>query len=280
MPDIGILNPGAMGSSVAGAVRQSGRTVYWVSEGRSAESRGRAEKTDLTDAGTLNELVKRCRMILSVCPPEFAPDVAGSVSAAGFKGIYVDANAISPGRSRGLGESLETMGISYVDGGIIGGPDFSGGRSFLYLSGPHAASVPEIFEGSDLHVVVLDGPLGAASALKMCYAAWTKGTKALLGGILALAEQEEVGDTLLEQWQASQPALYESAEKQVRQTTAKAWRFAGEMEEIADTFLSAGLPEGFHRAAAEIYRRQARFKGAPELPSLDDIIRAVLKSDS
>ena len=268
-----------MGASIAAAVRQTGRTVYWVSEGRSEESRKRAEKADLTDAGSLAEMAKRCGMVLSVCPPEFSRDVAASVADSGFEGIYVDANAISPDRSREVGAILESSGISYVDGGIVGGPNFGEGRSFLYLAGVLASRVPEVFEGSGLNVVVLDGPLGLASALKMCYAAWTKGTKALLGGILSVAEKENVRDKLVQQWKVSQKPLYEKAEAQVRQTTAKAWRFAGEMEEIADTFVTAGLPEGFHRAAAEIYRRQARFKGAPELPSLDEIIRAVLEPE-
>ncbi len=281
MPEnaIGILHPGAMGSSIAAAVRQSGRTVCWVSQGRSGDSRERAERADLTDAGNLGELVGRCRLILSVCPPEFASDVAASVSEAGYEGIYVDANAISSGRSREMGATLEGAGINYVDGSIVGGTDFSQGLSYLYLSGPHAPSVLEIFEGSDLHVVVLGGPVGSASALKMCYAGWTKGSMALIGGILSLAEKESVRDALLEQWKVSQAELYKGAENKVRQSTAKAWRFAGEMEEIADTFQSATLPDGFHRAAAEIYRRQAGFKDAVETPSLDEIIRSVLEPD-
>ena len=268
-----------MGSSIAAAVRQSGRRVLWASEGRSGESRRRAETADLTDAGNLGELVNESRLILSVCPPEFSSEVGASVSQSGFQGIYVDANAISPARSRELGASLEEGGVSYVDGSIVGGPDFNKGLSYLYLSGPDAPSVLEIFEGSDLHVVVLDGPVGSASALKMCYAAWTKGSAALLGGILSLAEEERVRDALLEQWKVSQGELYKEAEKKVRQSTAKAWRFAGEMEEIADTFQGAALPDGFHRAAAEIYRRQSGFKDATELPSLDEVIQAVLGSD-
>ncbi|AWT59300.1 MAG: hypothetical protein DF168_00484 [Candidatus Moanabacter tarae] len=269
-----------MGSSIAVAIQQNGQRVLWASEGRSEDSHMRAEKANLEDAGNLPTLVIESGLILSVCPPEFSPQTGANVSESGFKGIYVDANAISPARSRELGVLMEKIGVSYVDGSIVGSSDFSKGSSYLYLSGPKAPLVSEIFEGSDLHVVVLDGPLGAASALKMCYAAWTKGSAALLSGILSLAKDESVLDELWEQWKVSQKGLYTGAEQRVLEGTAKAWRFAGEMEEIANAFLGSSLPDGFHRAAAEIYRRQSGFKDASELPPLDEVIRTVLGSKS
>lgn len=277
---IGILHPGEMGSSIAAAVLQSSQRVLWTSEGRSEESHRRAEKVDLKDAGSLHELVNESCLIISVCPPEFSQETGANVYESGFQGIYVDANAISPARSRKLGALMEKGGVRYVDGSIVGGPDFSKGLSYLYLSGPEAPLVSEIFEGSDLHVNVLDGPVGAASALKMCYAAWTKGSAALLGGILSLAQDESVIDELWEQWKVSQKELYTGAEQRVLEGTVKAWRFAGEMEEIANAFLGSDLPDGFHRAAAEIYRRQSGFKDAAELPPLDELISTVLGSKS
>lgn len=277
---IGILHPGEMGSSIAVAVQKSGQRVLWASEGRSEDSHRRAEEANLKDAGSLHKLVIESCLILSVCPPEFSPETGANVSESRFQGIYVDANAISPARSRELGALMEKEGVRYVDGSIVGGPDFSKGSSYLYLSGPEAPLVSEVFEGSDLHVVVLDGPVGAASALKMCYAAWTKGSAALLSGILSLAKDECVLDELWEQWKVSQKGLYTGAEQRVLEGTGKAWRFAGEMEEIANAFLGSALPDGFHRAAAEIYRRQSCFKDASQLPPLDEVIRTVLASKS
>ena len=69
----------------------------------------------------------------------------------------------------------------------------------------------------------------------------------------------------------------EHAELRARRVTTKAWRFAGEMDEIASTFKSAGLHGGFHRAAGEVYRRLAGFKDRDELPELDVVLAALLK---
>jgi hypothetical protein len=125
-------------------------------------------------------------------------------------------------------------------------------------------------------VIVLDGPAGAASALKMTYAAWTKGSQGLLAGVLALAESQGVTDALQNEWSLSQPELARSAANRTRRVTAKAWRFVGEMLEIADTFEKAGLPREFHEGAAEVYRRMAGFKEAGEVPSLEDVIGSLL----
>jgi hypothetical protein len=125
----------------------------------------------------------------------------------------------------------------------------------------------------------MQGPAGKASALKMSYAAYTKGTTALIGAILAVSEREGVREMLQREWSLSQPQLAEEAEGRVRRTTAKAWRFEGEMHQIAATFAAAGLPDGFHQAAANVYERQARFKDSGELPSLVEVLRALLGLD-
>ena len=129
-----------------------------------------------------------------------------------------------------------------------------------------------MWAASDLEpILVGDGP-GAASALKMAYAAWTKGTSALLLGVHALAAAEGVHEPLLEEWGRSQPELERRSDGARRGAVPKAWRFAGEMEEIADSFAAADLPDGFHRAAAAIYRELADFKDADPAPELDDIL--------
>ncbi|MCW5853269.1 MAG: DUF1932 domain-containing protein, partial [Anaerolineae bacterium] len=135
------------------------------------------------------------------------------------------------------------------------------------------------FAAGPLETRTLGDEIGTASALKMCYAAYTKGTTALLCAILATADRLGVRESLYEQWNQDEAGFAEGVDRRVRGVTAKAWRFAGEMEEIAATLDAAGLPSGFHLAAANVYRRLAPFKGAAETPSLETALAALLTSD-
>jgi 3-hydroxyisobutyrate dehydrogenase-like beta-hydroxyacid dehydrogenase len=245
---VGLLHPGEMGSAVGAVLRSRGHEVLWASEGRSDDTARRAAEAALEDAGSVAELARRSDVILSICPPHAALDVAGSV--AGFDGIYVDANAISPETSREVAARVPR----YVDGGIIGGPPREPGDTRLYLSGEDAPRVAELFEGSALEPVVLSGPVGTASAMKMVYAAWSKGSAALLLAVRATAHAEGVEGALAEEWARSIPGLEERWQRAVRSANKKGWRWVGEMEEIAATFAAAGQPDGFHRAAAEVFR--------------------------
>ncbi len=112
----------------------------------------------------------------------------------------------------------------------------------------------------------------------MCFAAYSKGTTALLSAVLAAAEALDVREELAQQWSRNGSDFAEQAAQNVRQVTAKAWRFVGEMEEIAATFSEAGVPGDFHLAAADIYRRMANFKGVSVTPSLEDVLAALLRS--
>lgn len=275
--NIGIIHPGAMGVSVAASAANSGNRVMWASEGRSDETRARAEEHSLEDVGSLAELVRRCSVIVSVCPPHAALDVAASVAACSFDGLYIDANAVSPASALDVRATVERGGASFVDGGIVGGPAWEPGETWLYLSGREAERAAHCFARGPLETTVLGPEPGRASAVKMCYAAYTKGTTALLSAIVAAACRLGVFDALMEQWARDWPGLPDSARRRATRVTKKSWRFAGEMDEIADTFESAGVPGGFHRAAGEIYRRTAHFKGASELPSLDDVVDALTK---
>ena len=272
---IGVLHPGAMGASVATAAAAAGNTVLWVSTGRSVATRQRAEHAHLVELRSLTEVAELADLIFSVCPPHAAVDLVESVARTGFSGIFVDANAISPERSRLIGKTIETSGGRFVDGGLIGPPAWHSDTTRLYLCGQGAEDVAGCFRGSPLEALVLDAPMGAASALKMVYAAYTKGTTALLSAILAVAEQEGVLPFLQREWELSQPSLAESSINQVRSNAGKAWRFAGEMHEIADTFASSSLPAEFHLAAAEVYRRLSEFKDVGEPPPIGDIIRSL-----
>jgi 3-hydroxyisobutyrate dehydrogenase-like beta-hydroxyacid dehydrogenase len=239
---VGLLHPGEMGAAVGAVLRGQGVRVVWASEGRSEETRARAEAAGLEDAGSVVE-VARSDVVFSICPPHAALEVARS---AEFPGVYVDANAVSPATAR---EVAEAVG-EFVDGGIVGSPPREPGTARLYLSGDRASEVAELFAGSALDARVVSN----ASAVKMAYAAWTKGTAAMLLAIRELARREGVEDTLLAEWDLSVPELRERYERARRSAEAKGWRWVGEMEEIAATFEADGLPGGFHRAAAEVYR--------------------------
>ncbi|NUM49446.1 MAG: DUF1932 domain-containing protein [Anaerolineales bacterium] len=276
MLKIGILHPGEMGISLAASALQNGHAVSWVSEGRSPATQARAIQFGLTDAQTLAQLCAQCTLILSVCPPHAAETVAREVLACGYQGLYVDANAISPQRAIQIGHLLTQAGIAFVDGGIIGGPAWEPNRTWLYLSGPQAQEVAACFANGPLMTQVLDEIPGSASALKMCYAAYTKGTTALLSAILATAESLGVRAALAQQWDREGNDFTAQTTQRLRRVTAKAWRFVGEMEEIAATFQAAGMPGAFHEGAADIYRRLAPFKDASATPSLEEVLIALL----
>jgi 3-hydroxyisobutyrate dehydrogenase-like beta-hydroxyacid dehydrogenase len=247
MAAVGLLHPGEMGSALGAALLEAGHDVLWASEGRSAQTAERAGRFE--DAGDAATLAQRADVILSVCPPHAAGDVLRSVPE--FDGVYVDANAVSPATARGLAAEKPL----FVDGGIIGPPPREAGTTRLYLSGPEAASVTRLFDGTNVDARLLSTEVGDASALKMTYAAWSKGSAALLLAIRATARAEGIEDRLLSEWSLSIPGLEARSEGAERSAEAKGWRWVGEMEEIAATFGAAGQPEGFHQAAAEIFRR-------------------------
>jgi 3-hydroxyisobutyrate dehydrogenase-like beta-hydroxyacid dehydrogenase len=277
MRRIGLIHPGAMGASVGAAARSNNHTVLWASTGRSADTWARARRAQLEDAGTVPELVNASEIVLSVCPPHAADDVAREVTQLGFSGVYVECNAISPDRTRTIQRIVEDAGADYVDGGIIGGPAWKreAGTHF-YLSGSRAEEVAACFAESPLETSVISERIGAASALKMGYAAYTKGTTALLTAILGMVEREGVRADLARQWGDT---FTNQTVRRVCSNTAKAWRFVGEMHEIAATFRGAGLPGGFHQAAAEVYERLAAFKDQDEPPSIEAVLEALLRGE-
>ena len=170
---------------------------------------------------------------------------------------------------------LSANGIDYVDGGVIGGPAWKRGTTWLYLSGERAEEAAAYFASGPLETQVLGENVDQASAIKVCFAAYTKGTTALLAGILGAAEALDVREPLMAQWARYWPNFDTESETKVRKVTAKAWRFAGEMEEISATFAEVGQPAGFHQAANDIYLRMAEFKDAPETPSLEAVLESL-----
>lgn len=235
-----------MGASLAGCCAGD---RLWVGADRSAATRHRAVAAGLVEVDSVEELAERADIIVSVCPPAEALTVAGDVAATGFDGIYVDANAVAPATARVIG----TQFARFVDGAVIGPPVHEAGSTRLYVAGDHTDEIVELWRGSALDVRVVAGHAGAASALKTCFAGWTKGSAALLLAVRALARAEGVEDALLAEWALSMPDLAAQPERVAMANAPKAWRFGGELREIASASAAHGLPDGFGRAAAEVY---------------------------
>ena len=270
---LGLLHPGEMGVTIGAALVESGHAVHWLRTGRSAGTAGRAQASGFRPHESLSSLLAEVQGVISVCPPHAAVEVARAVAAERFPGIFADANAVAPATARRL---ALIAGADYVDGGIVGPPARSRGTTRLYLSGAGAGDVAAWFSGGFVEAVVLGEGIAEASALKMCYAAYTKGSGALILAIRALAEREGVTAGLLAEWSRSQPGLRERSQRAAANTAPKAWRFVGEMLEIAASFEAAGLPDGFHAAAGEIYARMAELKDA-ERPGLEEVLPRLVR---
>ena len=257
-----------MGAAVGSALRDKDEHVVWASDGRSTATTERAEAAGLEDVGTVTELCRRSDVVISLSPPHAAVDVARACD--GFAGLYVDANAVSPATVRAIASRFER----FVDGGVVGPPPREPGTTRLYLSGDEAGEVAGLFAGTPLEARVVGVDAGAASAVKMAFAAWTKGSAALLLAARAVADANGVESALVEEWRTSLPELDECLAAAARSAIGKGWRWIGEMEEIAETFANAGLPSGFHLAAADVYRRIPR--GVSDARSLERVLAALL----
>lgn len=275
---IGILHPGQMGIVLAVSAANGGNAVWWASEGRSEATRRRACGAGLADAGRLDELCRRCEVVVSICPPEFADALADSVLDCGFRGTYLDANAISPQRARAMARRMEARGVDFVDGGIIGLPSLQPGVTWLHLSGGKAALVADGFSAGPLSADVMGEQPGRASALKMCFSAWSKGSTALACAVVAAAGRLGVLSDLARQWDRKGPGMAK-VQADILLSAPKAWRFVGEMYELAATLESAGAPPGFHHAAAEIYQRLRSLKDA-EPASFEDVLQLLLMAQA
>ena len=221
-------------------------------------------------SGSLASLVQTVPMIISVCPPEAALEVARAVADHGFAGVFVDANAVSARTVRAIAELLPEV----VDGAVIGGPSSDG--AVLHLAGSRALDAARIFDPAVVHTQLHDGPVGTASTLKACYAASSKAVTALLLATRAAAHAAGLEDELgggVESHHAGRGRS--KRQRSLQQIGAKAWRFGAEMREAADVFDGLGVPSGFSRGAAEVYARLADLRDVPYTPGdvLDRIAR-------
>ena len=233
---VGLLFPGEMGAEVGKA---AGAEIIWASEGRSEATAARA--TSFTDVGSVEELVRASDTILSICPPAIAEETAEQVFALGFDGTFVEANAISPERMR----RIAGLGPRIVDGSIIAARGIN-----LYLAGAGAEEVAGLFAGSEeVTAIPIGEKIGAASALKMAFGGWNKIGIALTSQAHSIAKAYGVDDQLEAE---GVPA------DRLQWVADRAWRWAPEMEEIADMCAELGLDDGIPRGAASFYRAVSR----------------------
>ncbi len=255
---VAVVSAGDMGHAVGAVLANSGLEVITALDGRSQRTRDLAAKAGMVDVGDAGTLVGRAEIVLSIIPPDqavgFANQISAAVKSAGADLVFVDCNAISPDTTGTLGAIVTASGARFVDAGIVGGPPKIGGKGPRFYASGEAAGAFAVLADHGLDVRVIDGAVGQASALKMCYAAITKGAALLGTGALVTAEAMGVGRLLLAELRSSQAAMLGWLEGRTPNMPPKVYRWVGEMEEIAATYKSAGLTPDFHLGAAAMCR--------------------------
>ncbi|MGW4565686.1 DUF1932 domain-containing protein [Streptomyces sp. NPDC004561] len=267
MTTLGILHPGSMGAAIAAEARRSGAEVLWCPIGRSATSQARAERYGLTPVRALSEMAERADIILSLCPPAAAEDVARDVAACSYARIYVDGNAVSPATMANVSAILLRSGATVVDGSVIGSPPSDSKSPRFYLSGPAEAllAVARLFDGSAVQARALSGGVGQASALKLSYSSYQKASRALAAVAYALASDHGVEAELLD-ITAGRTTSYLTETTYFPKVAARSWRWGPEMREAAHALEEAGLPSDLANAAAAVMERWSGLKDAsPDL---------------
>jgi 3-hydroxyisobutyrate dehydrogenase-like beta-hydroxyacid dehydrogenase len=255
-PTVAIMSPGDMGHAVAATLRGHGLRVITCLAARSPRTRALAEKAGIEAVPDDEALVRAADLLLSIVVPAQAEHLARRIAAALERTrtdlLYVDCNAIAPVTARRIGQVIEAAGARFVDAGIIGPPPRAGARTPFYASGEHAKSFA-VLRDFGLDVRPIGERPGDASAVKMCYAALTKGTTALMTELSVAAERLGVSGALRQEFSESQPAALARMNESLPAMIPKAHRWVGEMEEIARTFEDCGLTPKTYLGAAEIY---------------------------
>ena len=253
---VAIIAQGTMGAGVGRRLAERGAAVRTLLAGRSEASAARARDAGMAAAADERALLDDADFFLSILPPSEAEAVAARLAPAlqslPRKPVYVDCNAISPQTALRVAAVVEPTGAAFVDGGIIGGPPRAGYSPAIYASGP-AAGRSAVLKDYGLDWRIVAGPLGAASGLKMSYAGITKGTTAIAAAMLLGAARFGCAEALLAELGASQPELLKRMRTGIPGMYDKAYRWVGEMEEIAD-FLDANPPSSaMYRDIAKLY---------------------------
>lgn len=275
---IAILSPGDMGHSVGRCLLAGGFDVATCLTGRSERTRTLTAAAGIRDVPDLDELVRDTDLILAILVPDQARALAGLVADAmkrtassrrpGPSPAYADCNAISPDSAREIDRVITAAGGRFIDAGIIGGPPGADEKTRFYASGSHEAILTQL-DGHGILVRPLGGEVGRASGIKMCYASVTKGTSALHAAALTAAEVMGLGEELLAEFAESQGQRLK-AMGGVNSLSAKAFRWIGEMQEIAATYERAGVSPGFHEGAEHIFRLIAESPIGHERPETVD----------
>ncbi|MFF3775747.1 DUF1932 domain-containing protein [Streptomyces sp. NPDC002232] len=272
-PTVGILHPGSMGAAIAACAATNAAAVLWCETGRSTASQERAAQFGLTPVATLSDLLDRSDIVISLCPPAVAEDLARDVAAHRFTGVYVEANAVNPERTQRIA-ALLTPDATVVDGGVVGSPPIGGKTPTLYLSGPALATerIEALFMGTAVQTAVLGTEVGKASALKLAYASFQKTSRVLVALAVGMAHEHGVDQELIE-IASRRTDSYLSEPQYVAKTAARAWRWGPELEEAADALEAVGLPPEMLRAAATTLARWNDVKDDGELTLTDALNR-------
>jgi putative dehydrogenase len=260
---IAIIAAGDMGAGVGRRLHERGARVLTSLKGRSGESAIRAERAGMQPVKSDDELVAQADFFLSIVPPGDAlalvERLEPALTRAQKKPIYVDLNAIAPQTAIRVGEVVAPTGCRYVDGGIIGGPPTGSYSPKIYVSGPDAREIERLVSYG-LTVKYMDGPIGAASALKMSYAGITKGLTAIGTAMMLGAIRSGSGDALRAELADTQPQLLAWLARQVPNMYPKAYRWVAEMEEIADFLDGDAAAPAIYEGIAHLYERIADLK--------------------
>ena len=270
---IGVMSPGDMGQAIAQQLKARGFKVCTALDNRSERSKTLAREAGLTDVGSVAKLTEECELILSVMNPaaalEFAGCVAQALTVNKRSPLVVDCNAIAPGTMHEIDSQITAAGGRCVDGGIIGPPPRGAARTTLYVAGPEARSLEQIAT-PQIAINVLSERIGDASAIKMCYAAMTKGVQALVLELLVAARRLGVDGALEAQFKASRSDVYSWVLSALPVMPPKAHRWVPEMIEIAKTFEAAGLTPKIFAGAADMYTFVAATEISRETPENRD----------
>ena len=280
---IAILSPGDMGHAVGRALRDHGLDVTTCLQGRSERTRNLARQANIRDVPSPEELLRQADLVLSILVPAEAVKVvqriADALRVTGVHTPFADCNAISPQTAQRMNTIITSAGGRFIDGSIIGGPPGGGAPPRFYVSGPYADIVSDL-DGKGIAIRPIGDAIGRASGIKMCYAAMTKGTTALYVAQLTAALALGLSDELRAELEYSQTDVLKRMEGGIPRLPAKAFRWIGEMEEIAATFNHVGVTPLFHQGAAEVFRLLSETPFAAESPETIDRGRTLAQTVS
>jgi len=251
---IGLVGLGEMGAEIGRYFVKNGIEVISVYGERSKISQDRAIKYGIKDVLTIENVSQKSDIIISIIPPNRALETADQYSKYISKDgpIYCDLNAISTMTAKKIKALLDERNVNYVDGSIMGGPPKENYSPRTYLSGEMAKNL-NFLSGKGVDIIILNGSDFQASAMKMVYAAITKGSKALVAGALIVAKRNNVYQELIDELEYSDEFFHGVALKLIPSIKHKAYRWIGEMNEISSTFKDSGLTGGFHSESENIY---------------------------